>query len=255
MTLLEKLQELYMQQSKHSNYQVLPRKLREAVNLELFEINSRCEEQRFEFITSTINVKDKSLLDIGGNTGFFSIELLDHGLAQATLYEGNKAHAEFVRISAEILGFAKQLKVVDSYLDVSEVQVADHYDITLLMNVLHHLGDDYQDHALNIREARSLIITSLQKISHITDYLVFQLGYCWKGNRNLLLFDKGTKQEQIDFVKNAAVGHWDVVEIGIPEKISDGIVYNPCSSGNMARQDALGEFLNRPLFILKSTNF
>jgi hypothetical protein len=40
--------------------------------------------------------------------------------------------------------------------------------------------------------------------------------------------------------------------LGIAEKRGNAIVFSDLSESNLARNDALGEFLNRPIFILRS---
>ena len=247
-----KLQMLYMQQSKHSNYQVLPLKLRQYLVNDSIKIKSRYEEKRLDFITSILDINRKKLLDIGGNTGFFTFELIDRGIKNAVLYEGNVTHAEFVRTSADILNVTEYLTVINSYLDTSNFNSSQRFDITLLMNVLHHIGDDYGDSSLSIQESRKLIIKSVQNMAFFTKYLVLQVGYCWKGNRNLPLFEKGEKQEQVAFLEQAISGYWNFVSIGIPEQKVGDIFYAKLSEKNMVRQNDLGEFLNRPLFILES---
>jgi hypothetical protein len=57
----------------------------------------------------------------------------------------------------------------------------------------------------------------------------------------------------IDFVTGRARrADWTIDAIGIAQR-SDGVVqYRPLDGRNIERDDALGEFLNRPLFILRS---
>jgi SAM-dependent methyltransferase len=249
---LARLRYLYLHQSKHSSYQVLPGRLREILAGDSLGTRSRHEESRLNFIIDTLEIRDSTILDIGGNTGFFSVELLDRGAASATLYEGNPVHAEFSRLAASVLGLTERLAVVNEYLDLPNLEMDKHFHLALLMNVLHHLGDDFGDPALGVEEARTLIEKSLERVAWFSDFLVFQLGYCWKGNRDLPLFKSGTKQEQVDFMTRAIRGHWEMIAIGIPELEGDRVFYREPTPENMKRQDPLGEFLNRPLFILKS---
>jgi SAM-dependent methyltransferase len=249
---LSRLRDLYRIQSKHSNYQVLPGRLSPLLGGESLGTRSRYEASRLEFITDNLDPNNRSILDIGGNTGFFSIELLDLGAKSATLYEGNPAHAEFSRLAATVLGLSGRMTVIGEYLDLPCPNLDRKYDVTLLMNVLHHLGDDFGDPAISAGKARELIRESLRSLARFSEFLVFQLGYCWKGNRALPLFEEGTKKEQVEFVSLAAYGFWETLSIGIPE-VKDGLVsYREPTPENMKRQDPLGEFLNRPLFILKS---
>lgn len=250
---IDKLCFLYKNQSKHANYQILPRKLQPFFESHPIQIKSRHEEERLNFIKANINISQKSLLDIGGNTGFFTFELLDSGATSATLYEGNRIHAEFVHTAAKLLNLSNRLTVINSYFDSSINGISpSHFNVTLLMNVLHHIGDDYGDKSITINKARELVANSLKNLAAFTDILAFQIGYCWKGNRNLPLFKTGSKQEQIDFLIQSTENYWKVSAIGIPQITDQKIAYEKPTKENMNRQDGLGEFLNRPLFILKS---
>ena len=62
----------------------------------------------------------------------------------------------------------------------------------------------------------------------------------------------GTKGEVIDFVDSGTRDTWSIQSVGIAETSNARIVYKNLNSNNIQRQDTLGEFLNRPLFIMKS---
>ena len=126
------------------------------------------------------------------------------------------------------------------------------YDVVFLLNVLHHLGDDYGDKTLSIDMAKELMITQLNTMVNKTSYIVFQLGFNWKGNRNICLFNNGTKAEMIDFIKTGTKNFWDIIDIGIAEGSKQHTEYFDVNKINIERKDSLGEFLNRPLFIMKS---
>jgi hypothetical protein len=92
----------------------------------------------------------------------------------------------------------------------------------------------------------------INSLANKTDILVFQLGFNWKGDRNIGLFENGTKQELIDFVKQSTSKNFEVLSIGIAERINDIVQYVELNNTNIKRDDSLGEFLNRPLFIMKT---
>ena len=62
----------------------------------------------------------------------------------------------------------------------------------------------------------------------------------------------GTKREIIEFVEEGTKDSWVIRNIGIAESAGDNIIYNELNSKNIERQDSLGEFRNRPIFILES---
>lgn len=251
------LQELYKNVSKHSNYQILPKRLKEYIAEEELQIKSRNEQERLKYILEKVDVKGKKFCDIGCNCGYFSFELIECGAAEGTLYEGNPVHARFVEKAAEILQLEKQIKVCSEYFDfedVTDLQERERrYDFILLLNVLHHVGDDYGD-AKDIEDAKVKMLEQLNGMSKITDTLIFQLGFNWKGNRERCLFPNGTKQEMIQWLEDGIKEYWSVEAIGVAERRNAGMLYCDLNENNIKREDSLGEFLNRPIFILKAKN-
>lgn len=248
----KKLKELYDETSKHSNYQILASSVAKLLDTNELAINSRWEKERLTFMKQHVDFNEKAIVDIGGNTGFFTFELIDSGASKATYIEGNKEHAEFVQEAASSLGLSDQVDIRNEYFDFGKDAVAQRepVDAMLLLNVLHHVGDDYGDQKLTTQGALEQIAESLRNIASYTQYVVFQLGFCWQGKADRALFANGTKSELIDFVKQAVDGVWAVDAIGIPERNGSEIRYGSPTPDNIQRDDSLGEFLNRPLFIL-----
>ncbi|NVK00865.1 MAG: hypothetical protein HWE12_04910 [Oceanospirillaceae bacterium] len=240
---------LYNVRSKHSNYQALPSCLTNVLSEGDLDIKSRSEWKRLEYILQEIKIDGKSIIDIGGNSGFFSFEFLDRGAKSVCLYEGNKEHADFAKRAAEYLSF-KKLVIVNEYFDFDRPRELK-FDICLLLNVLHHVGDDYGNQRLSIERARQTISDTVRKLVDLSDVMVFQLGFNWKGDPSLPLFEKGKKQEIIEFIEQAIVGSgWEIKSIGIYDKVKE--TYTTPNQQNLARFDELGEFLNRPIFVLES---
>lgn len=248
---LNKLKELYLKNSKHSQYQLLPNKLKEILDINESDIKSRYESERLIYILKNINIYDKHILDIGGNSGYFTFEFIENGAKSIDYYEINKEHSEFVKLTTKILGLESKIKINNMCYNFRE-NLNKIYDITLLLNVLHHIGDDFGDKYISMNNSKNEIIESLNLISQQTDILVFQLGFNWKGNRNNCLFENGTKKELINFIKENTKDSWDIINIGIAESINNKIIYNDLNDSNIERNDSIGEFLNRPIFIMKS---
>jgi hypothetical protein len=237
---IENLKLLYAQSSKHSNYQILPQILKPFINEDDIEVKSRYEKERLDYMLKQINPRGLSFLDIGGNSGYFSFELLAHGAKNIDYYEGNTAHAKFVQRASEMLKLDNQLHVFNEYYDFQK-KLERYYDVTLLLNVLHHVGDDYDDKNLSLNKAKQRISKSLNAMAERTTILIFQLGFCWKGDRNLFLFEGGTKKEMIDFVSESIKEYWTIEHIGEPvsgNKIIDENLVND----NIIRNNSLGEF-------------
>lgn len=251
MNAITQLKELYAKNSKHSNYQILSDKLASIIGDDQIEVKSRYERERLDYILENIQIKGKSVLDIGGNSGFFTFESVDKGAESVHHYEGNKEHSDFVNKAAEVLQCKNKVEVTNGYYSF-ESEDTRKYDVVFLLNVLHHLGDDFGDNSLSIDAAKELMMLQLNRMARKTDRLIFQLGFCWKGNRNTGLFEHGTKRELIDFVTEAVKGVWEIQNIGIPVRSGSDIKYVDLDDKNILRDDSLGEFLNRPIFVLSA---
>jgi SAM-dependent methyltransferase len=248
----DKLKELYSEMSKHSSYQILSKRLSEIINHKEIKVKTRYEKERLKYILQNIDIQNKAILDIGGNTGYFTFEMVDHGVKKVHFYEGNKTHSEFVRLASKVLDVEKKLKITNEYYKFDDKYINNKYDIILLLNVLHHIGDDYGDKKIPIEKAKEIIIKQLNTLVGTTEIIVFQLGFNWKGKKELGLFEKGTKEELIKFLKDGIRDKWEIIEIGIAEQIEGSIQYNNLNKENINRFDHLGEFLNRPIFIMKA---
>jgi SAM-dependent methyltransferase len=249
---VSRLRELYAKKSKHSNYQILPKRLSEIISNDDIDVKSRFELERLEYILRNIDVKNKSILDIGGNSGFFTFEMLENKANKIHYYEGNKDHVDFVKLSAEVLNLEHKMQLTHGYFSFGDEDIKNHYDIILLLNVLHHIGDDFGDGKLSIDIAKKFILKQLNSLAKSSKIIVFQLGFNWKGNRNLCLFENGTKKEMISFIEEGTRNHWKIIKIGIAEDREGIIKYYDLNDKNIERFDHLGEFLNRPIFIMES---
>lgn len=252
--LIESLQARLKSEShsgKHARYQVLPSELSVLLGGDAHAPSSRYERQRFDFIREHVEFKGKTVVDIGCNMGFFTFSALSEGAENVTCYEGTMAHAEFVNDCGELLQIQNKLSVHPCYFEFTHEPL--NVDVAILLNVLHHFGDDYGDAKASIEQAKKEIITQLNSMRHKCQKLIFQLGFNWRGDRELPLFIHGTKKELIDYIMDNTESDWDVQQIGIAVKDSAGVIaYKLLNSDNIHRVDELGEFLNRPIFIMKA---
>jgi hypothetical protein len=245
------LSDLYHRTSKHSHYQVLAPALSPLLRNDAIAVQSRFEPERLAYIAARLHVQGRHIADIGGNTGYFSFELLSHGACRVDYREGNAAHHDFVCAAAQALGLEGRLQTQLGYVSFEPGSLPP-VDATLLLNVLHHLGDDFGDPSTAMQAAKQQMLGCLAVLSRTSRHVVLQLGFNWKGDRRLPLFDGGTKAEMIEFVERGTAADWVVDAIGVAQREGNATVYRDLSAANIDRDDTLGEFRNRPIFILRS---
>lgn len=235
---------------KHSAYQSLADSVAQLLGDDTLALNHKNEAERLVFMESYVDFRGLNVLDIGCNSGFFMFELLQRGAARVTGYEGSVEHAQFVSEAASLLDVQYSLEVRPQYFDFQSAPVR--FDVALLLNVLHHVGDDYGDPTIDIEQARTHMLRQLNQMSQVTNRLVFQLGFNWRGDAQRCLFQQGTKAEMIEFVREGTRGVWNIDAIGVAARQAGRVIYSDVNLCNIARDDSLGEFLNRPIFIMTS---
>ena len=77
----------------------------------------------WNYIKQKLQINDKAILDIGGNTGFFTFELLELSAKSVHYFEGNKIHAEFVTIAADILKLKNKVNIYNEYYSFSDINI------------------------------------------------------------------------------------------------------------------------------------
>ena len=243
------LQSLYRASSKHSSYQLVHPMLAAVFGEAEAMPAGKRESERQRYFDSVLAYAGQRVLDIGANTGYFSFAALAQGAASVLCVEGNPRHAEFIEAGARALGVGERLRVRPAYFDF-EAAPQERFDLTFCLNVLHHLGDDFGDPALTLVQARAQMLASLNRMSALTGTLVLQLGFNWKGDVRFPLFEGGEKAALIEFVRSGLDAGWALDAVVVPNPQT--LAYEPVNAGNIARCDALGEFMNRPIFVLRS---
>lgn len=243
---------------KHSAYHAVPRILNDLVVSKFPSISeTRAEAARFSYINERINFVEKTILDIGGNTGYFSFDAIVSGAKSVRIYEGDRKLCDIISAVASFAGLSSRIEINNSYFLFDETQDAgDVYDICFLLNVMHHIGDDFGDKNINRIIARSLMLEKINSLANKCRFLVLQIGYIWKGNRDLPLFDKGEKSEIYAFLESGLEGRFRIRHCGVAmQNTASRIEYVDMTMENACRISYFREFLNRPLFILESSVF
>jgi SAM-dependent methyltransferase len=243
------LRDLYLQRSKHASYQLVHPVVAQLLGDTADLPAGKLEQARQAYFERALPLLGARVLDIGANTGYFSFAALQSGAADVVCVEGNPEHAAFLAQSAELTGLASRMKVQARYFDFMAPTEAV-YDVTYCLNVLHHLGDDFGDGQLTMDAARAQMLASLRHMAGMTRILMLQLGFNWKGDVRFPLFEGGEKAALIDFVAHGVGDQWTIEEVTVPNPVTHEI--EPISEDNLPRNNQIGEFMNRPLFKLRS---
>lgn len=183
--LLDKLNMLYHDQSKHAVYQDVPLFVRRALGYSVaLDEQWRGVSARWEYMRRCMEFDQERILDVGANTGFFALNLA-HEFPQShcTALEGNPNHVEFIRTVAEYFELPN-VEVLRQYLDYDTLDALSRYDTILLFNVLHHAGVDFdRELVADEQDLYGYLVRYLGRLRVHCRRLVFQIGYNWGGNK------------------------------------------------------------------------
>lgn len=236
-----------MKANKHFPYHRPPNRFLAADDARITKYQ---EDARFAFMITQVDFTRNRLLDIGCNTGFFLFEALDHGAASAVGYEGAPQTQELM---AHYIELAEAPITLQRHYYDFRFSDADRYDVVFLLNVVHHFGDDYGNPETDLASAKQKMLDNINVLASHCQTLIFQMGFNWHGDITKPIFSHGTKAEMIAFIRSGTHGFWKERAIGVADKDSEGNVsYHLLDEANILRRDDLGEFLNRPIFIMDS---
>lgn len=205
----EELRKLYLDGSKHSNYQSIPEFIGEDLNLQLdLNYEWRGDRSRYRYILEAIKDiykehTDIKIADIGANTGYFSLNLAAQKY-QVLSYEVNKAHCDFIDKIAKYYNL-NNIKTIEQGVTLENINQIERVDSIFLLNVLHHAGVDFEkDKIRNIQELIRYKENYLIKLKERTDFIFLQIGYNWGGNKSLPIIDPMDYCEMFYLIQNIA---------------------------------------------------
>jgi len=94
--------------------------------------------QKFQRFAHAIpaDLRGKSVLDIGCNGGFYSIEMKRRGASRVVAIDSDDVYLDQARFAAKVTGSEIEIRKMDVY-DVG--QLGEKFDVVLFMGVLYHL--------------------------------------------------------------------------------------------------------------------
>jgi tRNA (mo5U34)-methyltransferase len=82
------------------------------------------------------DLTDKTVLDVGCNAGFYSLEMKRRGAARVVGIDSDPAYLAQARFAAEVVGADIEFRELDVY---HVAQLGEKFDLVLFMGVLYHL--------------------------------------------------------------------------------------------------------------------
>lgn len=148
------------------------------------------------------SLKGKSVLDIGCNAGFYSVEMKRRGAERVVGIDSDERYLAQAKLASEVLGFSDiELRKLDAY-DVGAL--GEKFDLVIFMGVLYHLRHPLLALDL-IREHVAgdlMLFQSMQRGSKI----VLNLDEDYDFNETELFFE--SSYPKLHFVERKYAGDW-----------------------------------------------
>ena len=119
----------------------------------------------------------KSVLDIGCNAGFYSLEMKRRGAARVVGIDSDDAYLAQARFAAEVNGSDIEFRKLDVY-DVAKL--GERFDLVLFMGVLYHLRhpllalDKLYDHVVGSQLLFQSMLRGPATIAHVAEDYPFE---------------------------------------------------------------------------------
>ncbi len=261
--LREIILDLYHDESKHSVYQSMPNFVQEALDIEV-KVNQdwRGDVERYHYLIKHLDFSNKIVMDIGANTGYFSLNIANHFAKNVIAYEPNENHGKIITMLAKFFEL-NNLKTLYEGVDLDKLSTLEKTDILLHFNVMHHAGHDFDsNYVKNISDLENYAINYLKQLREKAKTIVYQMGYNWGGNKSTPIFSAIDGIQMIEGVERICQkSGWEIDSIGLSKREEEKIVYDyyeyPIKSEDLKflseKQEGLSEFYKRPIFILSNT--
>lgn len=224
-SLVDELRRLYFDGSKHSVYQNLPEFVEKGIGIAV-DIDEawRSDKPRYRYLTENYpQLVGRRIADIGANTGYFSLSIAKNiPNTSVVAYECNATHARLIETVCSTFNI-KNLVVHAEAIDTDNTHRLPHCDVLLFLNVLHHLGVDF-DHDRGADKAKffDFAVSYLEGLSKIASYMWFQMGTNLGGDKSRPITANDTPLRVVDYlVKLLDTAHWNVENIGFA-RLNDG---------------------------------
>jgi cyclopropane fatty-acyl-phospholipid synthase-like methyltransferase len=224
-------------------------------NAHMFDADSiTLDKERAAFMFAQHSLSGKRVLDIGANQGYMTVEAALRGAKRVDAFESNEVDAVFLSQAAKLLPGLDRVTAHALNYDFDHPN-DDRWNYVICLNVLHHIGRYFDTHVSDLAEAKNLMGPHLQRLLSKAGCVWLQLGFNWQGNTHQPLFSQGTKREMTDFVASLIKPKAYLAAIGIynaQTKAYEKASYGDWEHPLWQRIDSLGEFGNRPLYLIQS---
>lgn len=199
------LKELLASKGRHGQYQKLPPTLPDEVFASFPERwDTRLDEERYNWIISSLNCNNKTILEIGANIGYFASRFASEGNNVVYAYEPDDILFEALESIIRMGQLGKKVIPCHTPVDITTINSLPNVDIILNLNVIQHAGFDFEKGNISsIDDWREYAVDFLSQLRSKSEYMVFQMGYQLWGHDKPICKEKDIIQYTISLLRDS----------------------------------------------------
>lgn len=172
----------------------------------------------WRFVPTGPGVPGGRAIDLGGNSGYFSLSLIDEGLiSQSTVYDTDIRVLEAGEQMASMMGLSKKVRFVEQAVSLNWLRGVDPVDTVIDLNLIHHAGTLYDIDEVREQGFEAYARAWLSQIRRISKFCAFGLGYKGTKPRN---WDVQNKDRPVAIIDISPAG-WKVLYEANVQDIAD----------------------------------
>lgn len=182
------LKELLSYHGRHGLYQKLPPTLPKDIRDAFPERwDTRLDEERYNWIISNLDCKNKNILEIGANIGYFSSRFAHSCNCSVSAYEPDPQLFDVLSTIIRLSNLEDRISAHNTSITLDTIDALPQFDIILNLNVIQHAGYDFENASISsLRDWRDYSVSFLHKLRSRSDYMIFQMGYqLWGFDREI----------------------------------------------------------------------
>lgn len=174
------------------------------------------DQARYNWLRRHFITQGSSVIDIGGNIGFFSLSLAIETGAKATLFEPVSALSEVCRMLAKIAGL-DYFDAYDQAIGLGDVAGLQLSDLVIHLNVMHHAGSVFDGpYVAELGGWKNYAREYLDALSQRTQHLFFQTGNVGNGTAHF------SGAETLTFLRDLLQdAGWSIQKVGVIENFDE----------------------------------
>lgn len=158
-------------------------------------------------------------IDLGGNSGYFSLSLIDEGLiSHSTVYDTDIRVLEAGEQMASMMGLSKKVRFVEQAVSLNWLRRADPVDTVIDLNLIHHAGTLFDIDEVREQGFEAYARAWLSQTRRISKFCALGVGLKGTKPRN---WDVQAKDRPVAMIDIATSAGWKVLYEANVQDIAD----------------------------------